>query len=412
MNRVVVTGMGVASPIGQSYGTFVESLLAGRSGVAPITAFDARTFSTTVAAEAPLEENEVLRAADETGLDPLALRIDRKLLLGVRAARQAIASAFGDARPDADLALSLGMGLEVLLLPDVAALYDRAARDLDAARLPLAGRRQPIRLALDHVVRVVAAAAAVRGRRTTLLSACASGTQAIAEGAAWIARGEATQVLAGATDSMINPMGVGCFSLLGALSPRLATDACRPFHRDRDGTVIGEGAAFVVLEALDSARARGAHLHAEILGGGASLDAWRVTAPHPDGAGARRALRAALEAAGRPRLGYLNAHGTGTPLNDAVEVAAIHAVAGAVPIGSSKGQLGHAMAAAGALEFLATLACFTHRACAPTAHLSIVDEACAADHVTAARPFTGDAALSSSFGFGGQNATIVIGGPP
>jgi 3-oxoacyl-[acyl-carrier-protein] synthase II len=219
-------------------------------------------------------------------------------------------------------------------------------------------------------------------------------------------------VLAGATDSMVNPMGVGCFSLLGALSPRAAPDACRPFHARRDGTVIGEGAAFVVLESLERARARGARVLAEVLGFGLSLDAYRVTAPHPDGAGARRAMERALAQAGRPRLGYVNAHGTGTPLNDAVEVAAIRAVCGEAPVASSKGQLGHAMAAAGALELCATLLCFTHGRCAPTAHLDAVDPACAADHVTAARPFTGDAALSNSFGFGGQNATLVVGPPP
>ncbi|MSP63377.1 MAG: beta-ketoacyl-[acyl-carrier-protein] synthase family protein [Myxococcales bacterium] len=409
--RVAITGVGIASPLGDGYEAFAEAVLSLRCAVAPITAFDARTFGATVAAEAPFDEREVARAAADTGLDPLAVRIDRKLVLGVRAARQAVESAFAGPAP-ADLALSLGLGLEVLLLPDVAALYDPATRDLAARRLPLPGRRNPLRLRLDAIAHAIAVAAGAPGRLRTLLSACASGTQAVLEGAAWIRRGAARTVLAGAADSMVNPMGVGCFSLLGALSPRARADACRPFHRDRDGTVIGEGAAFVMLEELGHARARGATVLAEVLGGGASLDAFRVTAPHPTGEGARRAMTRALASAGHPRIGYVNAHGTGTPLNDRVEIAAIHAVVGEVPIGSTKSQLGHAMAAAGALELCATLLCFTHGRSAPTVHLDDVDPECAADHVTAARAFSGDAALSNSFGFGGQNATIVLGGPP
>jgi 3-oxoacyl-[acyl-carrier-protein] synthase II len=409
--RAVITGIGIASPLGDDFETFAENVLAGRVATAPIHAFDARTFGATVAAEAAISGDEVARLAAATGIDASVLWIDRKTIFGARAARQATRSAFPEGAPP-DLALSLGMGLEVLLLPDVAACYDRTVRDLSIERLSQLGRKNAIRLSLDHVVRAVADAGSVTGRRHTILSACASGTQAIADGAAAIEHG-ARAVLAGATDSMVNPMGLGCFSLLGALSPRGASDACRPFHRDRDGTVIGEGAAFVVLEERESARARGARIFAEVLGAGSSLDAHRVTAPHPNGDGARRAMEAALQHAGRPRLGYVNAHGTGTPANDAIEVAAIHAVVGGgeVPIGATKSQIGHAMAAAGALELLATLLCFTHSRCAPTANLSIPDPACAADHVTSARNFSADAALSNSFGFGGQNASIILGAP-
>jgi len=410
LRRVVVTGVGIVSPLGAGYGAFAEAILDGRCAVGPIRAFDARTFAATVAAEATLDEREVAACAEATGCDPLALRIDRKLVFGVRAARQAIAHAF-DGAPPPGLALSFGIGLEVLLLPDVASLYDPAKRDLDASRLPIPRRKNALRLSLDHVVDAIANAGA-RGRRRAYVAACASGTQAVGEGASWIARGAADAVLAGATDSMVNPMGVGCFSLLGALSPRAAADACRPFHRDRDGTVIGEGAAFFVLESLDGARARGARPLAEILGYASSLDAHRVTAPHPRGDGARRAMANVLARAGRPRIGYVNAHGTGTPQNDAVEVQAIRATVGETAIGATKSQVGHAMAAAGALELAATLLCFTHGRCAPTAHLGALDPACAADHVVAPRAFSGDAALKNSFGFGGQNASIVVGGAP
>lgn len=408
MSLAVITGVGLATPLGDSLDILSRRLLAGESAVAPLRHFEASTFRCRVGAQVELSPAEVARASSETGIEEAALWLDRKLLLGRRAARAALADAFPGA-PPAGPGLSLGLGLEVLFLPDVVALYDRAARDLGAARVPQLGRRFPVRLPLGEIARQLAAVSGAR-RVESFVSACAAGAQCVGEAARRVAQGEEV-VLAGACDSMLNPMGLGCFQRLGALSEREGADACRPFHAERTGTVIGEGAAFFVLESAARARSRGARVYAEILGYAASLDAHSVTAPHPEGAGAQRALRAAWERAGRPRVGYVSAHGTGTPANDPVEVRAILHVLGDVPIASAKGALGHAMAAAGALELAAALTCFTLGQCPPTAHLDHLDPACAADHVTRARAFHGDAVAKNSFGFGGQNAVLLLGAP-
>lgn len=406
--RAVITGVGVYSSLGESFVRFGEAILRGDCATAPVRCFDASTFGAPCVAEATLTQEQLAEASLTTGIEEAALAIDRKLIFGRIAAKEALQDSFGDHIPS-QLGFSLGMGLEVLFLPDVIALYDPGKRDLNASLLPLPNRKNPLRLPLDQVAEAIASVAPSHGPIDTFVSACAAGTQCIGEAALRIQRGQERIVVAGATDSMINPMGLGCFRLLGALSPRNATDACRPFHLQRDGTIIGEGAAFFVIEALSSAKARGAKIYAEILGFGASLDAYRVTSPPPDGAGARRAMRAALNAAQNPAIGYVNAHGTATLQNDPIEVAAIHAEVGRVPIGATKSQIGHAMAAAGALEIAASLLCFTQQRCPPTLHLTRPDPACEADHVTTPKTFSGEAVLKNSFGFGGQNASLVLG---
>ena len=408
--RAVITGVGVCSPLGDSLPSFLRAILGSQCAAGPVRCFDASTFGAPFAAEMDIPALWVQEAAEKTGIDALALQWDRKLLFGLQALRGALRAAFSDeARPR--LGMSLGMGLEVLFLPDVVALYDPQKRDIDASRLPLAGRKNPLRLPLHIIAKELAKEAGALACET-FVSACAAGTQSLGEAAQRVIFGHESCVIAGATDSMINPMGVGCFRLLGALSSRASIDACRPFHAQRDGTIIGEGAAFFVVESLTSAKARGAKIIAEILGFGSSLDAYRVTSPSPDGAGARLSMRAALRQAKRPKIGYVNAHGTGTLQNDPVELAAIHAELGRVPLSATKSQLGHAMAAAGALEIAASLACFIEGQCPPTLHLSQVDPACQADHIDTPRAFTGYALLKNSFGFGGQNASLILGYPP
>jgi 3-oxoacyl-[acyl-carrier-protein] synthase II len=407
----VITGVGVCSPLGGSLSRFLQAILGRQCAAGPVRCFEASTFGAPFAAEMDLPELWVQEAAERTGLDVLALRLDRKLLFGVQALREALREAFGDeARPR--LGMSIGMGLEVLFLPDVVALYDRQKRDIDTHRLPLASRANPLRLPLHIITAELAKEARATKACETFVSACAAGTQSLGEAALRVIFGGERCVVAGATDSMINPMGVGCFRLLGALSPRPSADACRPFHAHRDGTIIGEGAAFFVIEPLALAKARGAKILAEILGFGSSLDAYRVTSPSPDGAGARLAIRAALRQARGPSISYVNAHGTGTIQNDPVEIAAIHAELGRVAVSSTKSQIGHAMAAAGALEIAASLACFLEGQCPPTLHLSHIDLDCQADHVDTPREFVGEALLKNSFGFGGQNASIILGWPP
>jgi 3-oxoacyl-[acyl-carrier-protein] synthase II len=409
--RAVITGVGVCSPLGESLPIFLRAILGRQCAAGPVRCFNASTFGAPFAAELDMRTDWVQETASHTGLDALALWLDRKLLFGLWALREALRGAFGNgARPR--LGMSIGMGLEVLFLPDVVSLYDRQTGGFDLSRLPLINRKNPLRLPLHIISKELAKEAGALGACETFVSACAAGTQSLGEAALRVIFGGESCVVAGATDSMLNPIGVGCFRLLGALSSRASSDACRPFHTQRDGTIIGEGAAFFVVESLTTAKARGAKIIAEILGFGSSLDAYRVTSPSPDGAGARLAMRAALRQAKTPKIGYVNAHGTGTLQNDPVEIAAIHAELGRVPLSATKSQLGHAMAAAGALEIAASLACFIEGQCPPTLHLSQVDPACQADHIDTSRAFTGDAILKNSFGFGGQNASIVLGWPP
>jgi 3-oxoacyl-[acyl-carrier-protein] synthase II len=247
------------------------------------------------------------------------------------------------------------------------------------------------------------------------VSACAAGALAVAQAAARVERG-VDVVVTGAADSMVNPLGVAGMARLGAPSPRDAPDACRPFDRRRDGLVIGEGAAVFVVEDEAHARARGARPLARVLGWGASQDAYRLTAPRPDGAMAARAIAAALARAGLPAdaVGYVNAHGTGTPLNDPAECQALRRALGAhaerLAISSQKGAFGHLMAAAGAIELAAALLAFERDLLPGTAHLTERDPECDLDVIgPAPRAARVDVLLSNSFGFGGQNASLCLG---
>ena len=250
------------------------------------------------------------------------------------------------------------------------------------------------------------------------VSACAAGALAVAHGAALVERG-APVVMCGATDSMLDPIGVGGMITLGTTSPRGGDlDACRPFDRRRDGLVLGEGSAMFVVEDEAHAAARGARPLARVLGWGASQDAYKPSAPNPDGAVSAIAMRRALARAGvtPDRLGYINAHGTGTPLNDVAEIRAIRRALGdaaeRVPISSIKGAVGHLMAASGAIELAASLLAFERDLLPGTANHRERDPECDLDVIgETPRPARVDTAMSSSFGFGGQNAVVVLGRP-
>jgi 3-oxoacyl-[acyl-carrier-protein] synthase II len=224
-------------------------------------------------------------------------------------------------------------------------------------------------------------------------------------------------MICGGFDSMIHPLGIGGFALLGALSTRGADDgpACRPFDAKRDGTVIGEGAGLVMLEELDHARKRRASLRAEVVGYGASLDAFKPTDPDPEGRGMRSAMEKALASAGAEpaAIDYINAHGTSTPKNDEIETRAIKDLFGAdarrIPVSSTKSMIGHLIGAAGAVEFIACLSAFSGGLIPPTINYRHPDAFCDLDYVpNRARPWQGDYILSNSFGFGGQNAALVL----
>lgn len=415
----MVTGRGVVSPIGCGLAAFFDGLRRALSGVDTIRSFDARAFPTRIAAEVKGLDLATLVLPDE------ALRRDRKSVFGLLAAREALAEAFGAGRPvraypPERLGVMVAAGLEVFHLEDLTP-HLRGGRVfgpalLEALRLapPRAHLQIPAHLGALHAAREAGA----RGAFSVSLSACAAGTQALGEAFHAIRDGALDAALTGGYDSMVNPLGLGGFSLLEALSRanELRGRASRPFDRRRDGFVLGEAGAMLVLEELEAARARGARPIAEVLGYASTLDAYRVTDPAPDQAGAIAAMRAALADArvAPEEVDYVNAHGTATRKNDPAETAALHAVFGAqaprIPVSSTKSQVGHCIGAAGAVELLATLFALEEGMLPATINLDEPDPECDLDYVpNRPRPASVHTAISNSFGFGGQNATIVVG---
>ncbi|HUX01602.1 MAG TPA: beta-ketoacyl-[acyl-carrier-protein] synthase family protein [Phycisphaerae bacterium] len=415
MNRVVVTGIGVVSPVGNGRETFWRNLTAGTSGLGPITLFDASAFPVRIGGEV-----KGLDLADLGRRFPEAARErDRKVWLGLAAAEEALADAGfanGDLR---QAALHVGVGLEVFFLEDVTAAATEAdmGRALTRSILLDAGR-EPLQTPLDRLGQVLGDHYGIFGGRYTNCSACAAGAQVVGEALRDLQEGDCAVALAGAADSMLNPLGVGGFSLLRVLSTEndRPQTACRPFDASREGTVLGEGSAFLVLETLDHARARGAAIYAEVLGYGASMDAFRVSDPEPSGRGAVLAMTKAVADAGlRPEdVDCVNAHGTGTPKNDAVETAAVKEVLGdrarRIPVHAVKSMTGHMIAASGAVEAAAAVLTLRTGTVPPTINLRTPDPECDLDYVAdGPRPFDGRTVLANSFGFGGQNAALLFG---
>jgi len=415
MNRVVVTGIGVVSPVGNGRETFWRNLTAGTSGLGPITLFDASAFPVRIGGEV-----KGLDLADLGRRFPEAARErDRKVWLGLAAAEEALADAGftnGDLR---QAVLHVGVGLEVFFLEDVTAAATEADMGRALARsILLDAGREPLQTPLDRLSQVLGDHYGIFGGRYTNCSACAAGAQVIGEALRDLQEGDCTVALAGAADSMLNPLGVGGFSLLRVLSTEndRPQTACRPFDASREGTVLGEGGAFLVLETLDHARARGAAIYAEVLGYGASMDAFRVSDPEPSGRGAVLAMTKALGDAGlRPEdVDCVNAHGTGTPKNDAVETAAVKEVLGErarrIPVHAVKSMTGHMIAASGAVEAAAAVLTLRTGTVPPTINLRTPDPECDLDYVAdGPRPFDGRTVLANSFGFGGQNAALLFG---
>jgi 3-oxoacyl-[acyl-carrier-protein] synthase II len=430
MSRPVITGVGVVSAFGVGARPFLGALAEGRSAIGPIRSFDASTLPTRVAGEVPTLRTDArwlqehLGEADDRadlsieGLEASGLLRDRKVGFGLCAALEAWQSAACGSDESRDAWLVQALGLEQAFLEDFAPLSGSAGA-LDwthepTAALPSTRFRSPV----DACPRAIAALLGVRGPQIVNASACAAGAMAVAHAASLIARGATSVVLCGAADSMVNPLGLGGMSRLGAPSPRNQPDACRPFDRRRDGLVIGEGAAMFVVEDEERARARGRKPLARILGWGTTQDAYRVTAPRPDGSAAARAMRRALERArvAPIAVGYINAHGTGTPLNDPAECKAIRLALGeradSAPVSSIKGAIGHLMAASGAIELAACLLPLTRGRLPGTAHHVERDPECAVNVIGSPVDADVDVVLSNSFGFGGQNACVLLGRYP
>jgi 3-oxoacyl-[acyl-carrier-protein] synthase II len=424
MRRVVVTGLGVVAPNGIGKEAFWSACVNGRSGVGPIRSFDASGHPVQIAAEVPY--------FDVTRFLPPAHRKSLKIM--GRAMRFAVGAA-GLALADSGLRMDcedaervgvvMGTGLVPVDLPEVAPALVAACNGsgkLDVQRLGQVGGSALFPLwILKYLPNMVAAhislAFGAQGPNSTITTACAAGTQAVGEAFRLIARGDAEVVLAGGADSRIDPLLILAYTALGALSrgERPPAEVSRPFDRQRDGFVLGEGAGVLVLEEYERARERGAEIYAEVLGLGSSFDGYAVTKPDPDGRGAARAICAALrEARLDPAdVDYINAHGTSTRLNDLMETVAVKRVFGegakSLPLSSIKSMVGHLIGAAGAVEAVALALTLRHGAMPPTINLTQPDPECDLDYVpNTARELPVRTAVSTSFGFGGQNAALVM----
>lgn len=424
MRRVVITGVGVVAPNGLGREAFWSACLNGKSGVGPIRSFDTAALPVRVAGEVP-----------EFDISPFMPNAHRKSLkIMGRGARFGVAAA-GLAVQDSGLDLSrenperigvvMGAGLVPMDLPDIAPLVASALNgdgQVHLDRLGNAGKEAlfPLWL-LKHLPNMTAAHISLihgaQGPNSTIVTACAAGTQAVGEGFRLIAREDADIVMAGGSDSRLDPLLLLAYSVLGALSPaqRSPEEVSRPFDGQRDGFVLGEGAGVLMLEELEHAKQRGAVIYAEVLGLGTSFDAYAVTKPDPEARGAARAIRWALREArvDAGDIDYINAHGTSTRLNDLMETVAVKRVFGArarhLPLSSIKSMVGHLIGAAGAVEAAALALTLHNGALPPTINQTHPDPSCDLDYVpNQAREMPVTTALSSSFGFGGQNAALVM----
>ena len=422
--RVVVTGIGAVAPLGHSPDEIWKNMLAGKSGVGPITLFDASTFPTKIAGEVPDFDVEKFGLSEDE-----YQYCGRNIRFSVVAAQQAVDDSGlwqGDGPDPGRVGVYLGAGEGrqdfVNFVGTVHAAYDAESREIDegrfinASRTRLDGRReleqQPGRSS-SHLAEKFHA----YGPNLNCLTACAASSQAIGEAACLIREGDAEVMISGGTHSMIHPFGVSGFNLLTALSTNNEhpTEASRPFDKNRDGFVIGEGSGIVILEELEHALARGAKIYGEISGYGSTADAFRITDTHPEGRGAAACLEMALHTAELDEgdIDYINAHGTSTDVNDRVETRAIKQVFGPraydIPVSSIKSMTGHLIAAAGSIELITCLMAIRDGVVPPTINYHDPDPDCDLDYVpNEARRHPVRHAISNSFGFGGQNISLVV----
>jgi len=408
MRRVAITGLGALTPIGNDVKTMWDNLLAGKSGAGPITQFDTTHFKTHFACEVKdFDPTAVVGKKD-------ARRMDRFTQFAVATAWQALGDCglevTHENAPRIGVMIGTGIGGISTILSQIEEMLlkgpDRVSPFLVPMMLP------------DTAAGQVAIQFGLKGPNLCPVSACATGSHAVGEAAEWVRRGAADVVLAGSAEAAIIPVAVAGFNNMTAISTRndAPEKASRPFDKNRDGFVVGEGAGVLVLEELEHALARGARIYAEVLGYGASADAYHITAPEETGAGAAQAMRVALAQAGlRPdQIDYINAHGTSTPLNDKSETAAIKRVFGEaayhVAISSTKSMTGHLLGAAGAVEAVIAARVIAGCIIPPTINYETPDPNCDLDYVpNVARHQLVNTVMSNSFGFGGHNAVIIFG---
>ncbi len=406
--RVVITGMGAITPLGDSPEELWNNLLAGKSGIATATLFDPSNYKTKIAAEVKgFEPTQYVDTKD-------ARRMGRATIFALAAAKHALADAgyngdfAEDPRTGVLLGTALGGFVEAIEAHKVFLEKgpDRVSPFLAAVILP------------NMPAFYLAERYRARGHNATVVTACAAGTHAVGAAAEIIRRGDADIMLSGGADAIISEIVFAAFGVMRAMSTRNddPAHASRPFDKNRDGFVVGEGSAILVLEKLEHALARGAKIYAEVLGYATNSDAYHFAAPDPQAIGATRVMQDAMRNAGvtLEDVDYINAHGTSTPLNDAGETLAVKTVFGErayqIPISSTKSMLGHSMGAAGAFEAVACAMTIRDQRIHPTANYETPDPVCDLDYVpNRPRNATVDVVLSNSFGLGGQNACLVMG---
>ncbi|MDI6731183.1 MAG: beta-ketoacyl-ACP synthase II [Candidatus Margulisbacteria bacterium] len=407
MKRVVVTGLGVISPIGLGKAAFWQGLTSGQNGVGRITHFDASAFSSQMAAE--VKDFDPSNYLDKKE----ARRLVRFIQFAIAASQMAVKDANftinSDSADEIGVLIGSGIGGIGFLEEQARTLLEKGPDKLSPFTVPF--------MICDMAAGYVSINLGAKGPNLCVVTACASGTHSIGEAYKIIQRGAAKAMLAGGTEASITPLGVGSFCAARALSGRNADPqhASRPFDKNREGFVMGEGSGIVFLEDLEQALARKTPIYAEIVGYGMSGDASHITAPAPGGEGAVRAMRAALKDASLAldKIDYINAHGTSTELNDKFETMAIKTTFGEharhLAISSNKSMIGHLLGASGAVEAIAAVLSCQNDLAPPTINYEVPDPDCDLDYVpNQARKMAINYAMSNSFGFGGHNAILII----
>lgn len=405
--RVVVTGLGCVTPIGTGKDAYWTNLIAGKSGIGRITRFDASKFTTQIAGE--VKDFDPSLYMDKKD----ARRIVRFIQFGIAAAKMAVADANltieGTAAERIGVLVGSGIGGIDFLEEQAKTLLEKGPDRLSPFTVPW--------MIANMAAGQISIYTGAKGPNACTVTACASGTNSIGDAMKIIQRGDADVMIAGGSEAAISPLGVAGFCAARALSTRNddPEHASRPFDKDRDGFVMGEGSGIVIIESLEHAKKRGAHIYAELAGYGMSGDAYHITSPAPDGNGASRAMKIALKDAGlKPEdIDHVNAHGTSTELNDKFETMAIKTVFGEwakkLAISSNKSMIGHLLGAAGGVEFIATVLAVKNDIVPPTLNYNTPDPECDLDYVpNKARNMKVRAAISNSLGFGGHNAVLAV----
>lgn len=406
-SRVVVTGMGAVTPVGNCVADSWDAVCAGTPGITRISRFDTDGFAAQIAGEVKdFDPRQYVDARE-------VRRMDRFTQYAVAAGQQAMDDSGLDvsAQNTDRIGVFVGSGIGGIesLESQFAVMAARGPSRLSPFLIPM--------LLTDTAAGAISIRFGLRGPNLAVVSACATGAHAVGEGAAAIRRGDADVMICGSSEAAVTPMTIAGFAAMRALSTRndAPAAASRPFEKQRDGFVVGEGAGVLVLESLEHAQDRGARIYGEVAGYGATADASHITAPPEDGEGAARAMQSALEQAQlQPQdVQYINAHGTSTPLNDRAETQAIKAVfgahAGALAVSSTKSMTGHLLGGAGGVESVFCLKAIEENIIPPTINYAVPDPDCDLDYVpNTARSAVVHAAMNNSFGFGGHNASLVF----